>query len=69
MNSVNMTQKVPIIKMKIIPSKYANPVRVAAFFDTGTSYSIMNPESFLRHIRKGRNSSFMLQTEKSSVQN
>ena len=39
-----MTQKVPIIKMKVIPSKYANPVRVAAFFDIGASYSIMNPD-------------------------
>ncbi|GMN62560.1 hypothetical protein TIFTF001_031649 [Ficus carica] len=34
----------PIITMKIIPSKYANPIRVAAFFDTGASYSIMNPD-------------------------
>ena len=43
MNAVNMAQKVLIIKMKVIPSKYANPVKVVAFFDTGASYSIMNP--------------------------
>ena len=44
MSVINMAQKVPIIKMRIIPSKYANPVRVAAFFDTDASYSIMNPD-------------------------
>ena len=44
MNAVHMAQKAPIIKMKVILSKYANPVKVAAFFDTGASYSIMNPD-------------------------
>ena len=44
MNAINMAQKVPMIKMKVIPSKYANPIRVVAFFDTGASYSIMNPD-------------------------
>ncbi|GMN22236.1 hypothetical protein TIFTF001_050191 [Ficus carica] len=44
MNAVNMAQKVPIIKMKVILSKYANPIRVAVFFDTGASYSIINPD-------------------------
>ena len=46
MNTVNIAQKVPIIKMKVIPSKYANPIGVAAFFDTGASYSIMNLDIF-----------------------
>lgn len=43
MNIINMVQKVLMIKMKVIPTKYANLIRVAAFFDTGASYSIMNP--------------------------
>ena len=44
MNVVHMAQKAPIIKMKVIPSKYANPVKVADFFDTNALYSIMNPD-------------------------
>ncbi|GMN23030.1 hypothetical protein TIFTF001_040384 [Ficus carica] len=44
MNVVHMAQKAPIIRIKFIPTKYANPVKVAAFFDTCASYSIMNPD-------------------------
>ena len=43
MNVVNMTQNVLMIKMKVVPSKYANLIWVTAFFDTCASYSIMNP--------------------------
>ncbi|GMN58747.1 hypothetical protein TIFTF001_027847 [Ficus carica] len=58
MNAINMAQKVPIIKMKVIPSKYTNPVRVAAFFDTGASYSIMNPEILPPAYRKKKKQFF-----------
>lgn len=44
MSAINSVQPVPTIKMKVVPSKYSMPVKVAAFFDTGASYKIMNPD-------------------------
>ncbi|GMN61755.1 hypothetical protein TIFTF001_030839 [Ficus carica] len=44
MNAINIAQTTPMMIMKVIPSKYANPIRVAALFDTGESFSIMNPD-------------------------
>ncbi|GMN28397.1 hypothetical protein TIFTF001_047885, partial [Ficus carica] len=34
MNAINIAQPTPMMTMKVIISKYANPVRVAALFDT-----------------------------------
>ncbi|GMN56938.1 hypothetical protein TIFTF001_026049 [Ficus carica] len=44
MNAINIAQPTPMMTMKVITSKYANPIRVAALFDTGASYSIINPD-------------------------
>ncbi|KAL5575975.1 hypothetical protein UlMin_017674 [Ulmus minor] len=44
MTSINSVQPVPIVKMQVIPSKYSLPIKVAAFFDTGASFTIMNPD-------------------------
>ncbi|KAF4375467.1 hypothetical protein F8388_024126 [Cannabis sativa] len=37
-------QPIPIAKMHVIPTKYSRPIKVAAFFDTGASYTIINPD-------------------------
>ena len=34
-----------VISMQIIPIKYAKPIKVAAFFDTGASFTMMNPDN------------------------
>ncbi|KAL5575994.1 hypothetical protein UlMin_017693 [Ulmus minor] len=44
MTAINSVQPVPIVKMQVIPSKYSLPIKVAAFFDTGASFTIMNPD-------------------------
>ncbi|XP_062089201.1 uncharacterized protein LOC133795762 [Humulus lupulus] len=44
MNAINSVQSIPMEKMQIIPTKYSKPIKVAAFFDTGASYTIMNPD-------------------------
>ena len=33
-----------VISIQIIPTKYAKPIKVAAFFDKGTSFTVMNPD-------------------------
>ncbi|KAL5577277.1 hypothetical protein UlMin_018976 [Ulmus minor] len=43
MTAINSVQPVPIVKMQVIPSKYSLPIKVAAFFNTGASFTIMNP--------------------------
>uniref|UniRef100_A0A803PTZ1 Retropepsins domain-containing protein n=1 Tax=Cannabis sativa TaxID=3483 RepID=A0A803PTZ1_CANSA len=37
-------QPIPIAKMHVIPRKYSQPIKVAAFFDTGASYTIINSD-------------------------
>ncbi|XP_060964790.1 uncharacterized protein LOC133033738 [Cannabis sativa] len=37
-------QPIPIAKMHVIPTKYSRPIKVAAFFDMGASYTIINPD-------------------------
>ncbi|KAL5548138.1 hypothetical protein UlMin_003369 [Ulmus minor] len=44
MTAINSVQPVPILKMQVIPSKYSLPIKVVAFFDTGASFTIMNPD-------------------------
>ncbi|KAL5580723.1 hypothetical protein UlMin_013165 [Ulmus minor] len=44
MTAINSVQLVPIVKMQVIPSKYSLPIKVTAFFDTGASFTIMNPD-------------------------
>ncbi|KAL5553210.1 hypothetical protein UlMin_040611 [Ulmus minor] len=44
MTAINSVQPVPIFKMQVIPSKYSLPIKVAAFFDMGASFTIMNPD-------------------------
>ena len=34
----------PVISMQVILTKYAKPIKVAAFFDTGASFTMMNPD-------------------------
>ena len=34
----------PLLKVKILSTKYHKPIPVTALFDTGTSQTIMNPE-------------------------
>ncbi|KAL2490962.1 Uncharacterized protein Adt_26590 [Abeliophyllum distichum] len=41
-----LSLSVPMIEMKIFPSKYDRPVVVAGLFDTGTTCSILNPTVF-----------------------
>ncbi|KAL5569654.1 hypothetical protein UlMin_026229 [Ulmus minor] len=42
--AINSVQPVSIVKMQVIPSKYSLLIKVAAFFDTGASFTIMNPD-------------------------
>ncbi|KAL5564654.1 hypothetical protein UlMin_027818 [Ulmus minor] len=44
MTAINSVQPVPIVKMQVIPSKYSLPIKVVAFFNTGASFTIMNPD-------------------------
>ena len=34
----------PVISMQDIPTKYAKLIKVAAFFDTGASFAMINPD-------------------------
>lgn len=44
MTAMNSIQPIPIIKIKVIPSKYLLPIKVTTFFDIGPSFTIMNPD-------------------------
>uniref|UniRef100_A0A803NKP2 Retrotransposon gag domain-containing protein n=1 Tax=Cannabis sativa TaxID=3483 RepID=A0A803NKP2_CANSA len=44
MSIIQTMQPSPIITVQVLPTKYAKPIKVVGFFDTGASYKIMNPD-------------------------
>ena len=44
MSSINITKPIRTLKVQVFPSKYSQPIKVAAYFDIRVSYTIMNPD-------------------------
>ncbi|KAF4373700.1 hypothetical protein G4B88_030043 [Cannabis sativa] len=44
MSTIHTMQPSPVLTVRVLPTKYAKPIKVAGFFDTGASYTIMNPD-------------------------
>ena len=47
-------QPVPI-KIQVFPSEYSKAIKVATFFDTEASYTIMNPDVLPVSIKRDNN--------------
>ncbi|XP_060960793.1 uncharacterized protein LOC133031328 [Cannabis sativa] len=44
MFTIHTMQPSSVLTVRVLPKKYAKPIKVAGFFDTGASYTIMNPD-------------------------
>ena len=42
--SINTMQPSPVIKMQVIPTKFARPINVIVFLDFSDSFTIINPD-------------------------